>query len=579
MGSVGGKGELTAAAARLSRGLERLAAGDLPGALVEFEKALELYGPTRGKAFGEWVKSVQAQAASGPPAIDAESLAAMSEALEEPKSGARPRPPVVKHEAEPTRPERTRRMTPSPPAPPPISAGPPPIPTAADKARSPSAIETAATMTLAQPPARDAGDGESPWDPVPLTPGGSEAPPELRGAPRGDEARRKDQLAELQSQPTRSAPPPGRPFAGRGSADGASAPAPGSSSTLHGMPALEPKLLTPQNKKRNKVTEDRPESVTREFRSTTPTGPNLRPLDVPELTDEQIQSLLALDSPLIPEGRTAPQIELDRIDTLDDAVPSAEAERLIEMEALPEPLPSQSSSTLRPLRKNDTNPMGVESFTGEFDPSQLTPTGIKPASLKPVRDAQPEDDPYADLNLLPLEVAPDLSGPDEVEEGGTNPTNPFIRGTHASKLAQYAAYGSSTEVKLEDMPPLPSLPGTKTPEHPLGIAEAALQAGDLAAAVDACEAALAETGGLGGAVARDHLPLVEQIYGALLVGADHVPVHGRAVADLEPRSAFLLSRIDGAMTVEDVLDVSGMPRLEALRVMALLVRRGAVVIK
>ena len=52
-----------------------------------------------------------------------------------------------------------------------------------------------------------------------------------------------------------------------------------------------------------------------------------------------------------------------------------------------------------------------------------------------------------------------------------------------------------------------------------------------------------------------------------------------AVGDLEPRSAFLLSRIDGAMTVEDVLDVSGMPRLEALRVMALLVRRGAVVIK
>jgi hypothetical protein len=33
------------------------------------------------------------------------------------------------------------------------------------------------------------------------------------------------------------------------------------------------------------------------------------------------------------------------------------------------------------------------------------------------------------------------------------------------------------------------------------------------------------------------------------------------------------------MTVEDVLDVSGMPRMEALRVMALLVRRGALVVK
>ena len=157
-----------------------------------------------------------------------------------------------------------------------------------------------------------------------------------------------------------------------------------------------------------------------------------------------------------------------------------------------------------------------------------------------------------------------------------------IRGSHASKLAQFVTHGSSPEIKLEDMPPLPSLPGTKRPEHPLGIAEAALQAGDLGAAVDACESALAEAGGLGGKVARDHLPLVEQIYGAMLGGPKldvRVPTHGRAMGDLEPRSAFLLSRIDGAMTVEDVLDVSGMPRLEALRVMALLVRRGAVVIK
>ncbi|MCU1278644.1 MAG: hypothetical protein JWM53_2190, partial [bacterium] len=405
--------------------------------------------------------------------------------------------------------------------------------------------------------------GESPWDPVPLTPGGSEAPPQIRGSRRKD-----DQMAELQSQPTKAAPPP-PPL---------SPVAPGSSSTILGMPALEPKLLTPQNRKRNRVSEDRPESVTREFRSATPTGPNLRPLDVPELTDEQIQGLLSLDSPLLPEGRTTPQLELDRIDALDESPEVEAAERIIEMDAHPTPLPQPAPAGLKKL-KNDTNPMGVESFSGEFEPSQFTPTGIKAGALKPVRESQPEDDPYADLNLLPLEVAPDLSGPDEVEEGGTNPTNPFIRGTHASKLAEYTSYGSSAEPKLEDMPPLPRLPGTKTPGHPLGRAESALQAGDLGAAVDACEAALVESGGLGGAVARDYLPLVEQIYGAILGGAERVPTHGKAMGDLEPRSAFLLSRIDGSMTVEDVLDVSGMPRLEALRVMALLVRRGAVVIK
>jgi len=566
---VAGRGDLKAAAAHLAAGLRCLGAGDLPAALIEFEKALELYGPVRGAAFGDWVRWVQSKARDASPTIDEESLAAMDAALEEaPKSGKRPRPPQVLHEPEPTRPERKPRLTP------------PPLPGVTAR----TTLEHAATMSLPSPPeappkvTRDTPAAtESPWDPVPLTPGGHEVPPELR------EMRRRDEhLAELQSQATKAAPPPSKapppPSKAAVPPSTAGGAPKGSSPTILGMPALEPKLLTPQNRKRTKVTEDRPESVTREFKSATPTGPNLRPLDVPELTDEQIHSLLALDSPLLPEGRTSPQLELDRIDDNIEEAPSEE-ERMIEMEALPEPLPTQSSTTLRPLKKNDTNPMGVESFSGEFDPNQLTPTGVKPAGLKAVREPGPEDDPYADLNLLPLEVAPDLAGPDEVEEGGTNPTNPFIRGSHAHKLAQLAAHGSSQEVKLEDMPPLPSQLRPSKPGHPLGRAEAALQAGDLGAAVDECEAVLAASGGLGGKVASDHLPLVEQIYGAMLGGADRVPVHGRAMGDLEPRSAFLLSRIDGALTVEDVLDVSGMPRLEALRVMALLVRRGAVVIK
>ncbi|MGZ3442229.1 MAG: hypothetical protein ACXVDD_22070, partial [Polyangia bacterium] len=299
---MSGKGELKGAAQHLERGMARYAEGDLVGALVEFEKALELFGSSRGKQFASWVREVQ-QGINGPPTLDDDALQAMSEALDEPKSGKRPRPPQVMHEPEPTRPERGRKLTPPPVM---SSAERPPRPA------PPTQMETAATMTLPEPPpfggrgsaapppvpgaapppkgSRDAGPGESPWDPVPLTPTGTEKPPQLRGSRRTD-----DQMAELQSQPTKAAPPPPKPVE------------PGSSSTILGMPALEPKLLTPQNRKRGKVTEDRPESVTREFRSATPTGPNLRPLDVPELTDEQIQSLLSLDSPLIPEGRTTPE--------------------------------------------------------------------------------------------------------------------------------------------------------------------------------------------------------------------------------------------------------------------------------
>ena len=49
-----------------------------------------------------------------------------------------------------------------------------------------------------------------------------------------------------------------------------------------------------------------------------------------------------------------------------------------------------------------------------------------------------------------------------------------------------------------------------------------------------------------------------------------------APGSLEPRAAFLWSRIDGMMTYDELLDVAGMGRLEACRHLALLMRRGLV---
>ena len=44
-----------------------------------------------------------------------------------------------------------------------------------------------------------------------------------------------------------------------------------------------------------------------------------------------------------------------------------------------------------------------------------------------------------------------------------------------------------------------------------------------------------------------------------------LPMHEISLQELDHRTAFLLSRIDGVLSFEDILDVSGMPRLEALR--------------
>ena len=56
---------------------------------------------------------------------------------------------------------------------------------------------------------------------------------------------------------------------------------------------------------------------------------------------------------------------------------------------------------------------------------------------------------------------------------------------------------------------------------------------------------------------------------SLAMPMDKIPMH-----ELDHRAAFLLSRIDGVLTLEDVLDVSGMARLEALRHLSRLLMRG-----
>jgi len=45
---------------------------------------------------------------------------------------------------------------------------------------------------------------------------------------------------------------------------------------------------------------------------------------------------------------------------------------------------------------------------------------------------------------------------------------------------------------------------------------------------------------------------------------------------LDHRSGFLLSRVDGISSVDEVLDVCGMPRLEALKSLVDLIDRGAI---
>ncbi|MCC6996225.1 MAG: hypothetical protein IT370_16570 [Deltaproteobacteria bacterium] len=118
-------------------------------------------------------------------------------------------------------------------------------------------------------------------------------------------------------------------------------------------------------------------------------------------------------------------------------------------------------------------------------------------------------------------------------------------------------------------------------EGVISIARQALQQGDTSSALDHAEIALraAGDGALGAATLQRHKELLSAIFEAFIgptsqVPAICVPVHQLGAGDLDHRAAFLLSRIDGALTIEEILDIAGMPRFDALRLLAQLVRKG-----
>ncbi|MBA2543974.1 MAG: tetratricopeptide repeat protein [Deltaproteobacteria bacterium] len=107
------------------------------------------------------------------------------------------------------------------------------------------------------------------------------------------------------------------------------------------------------------------------------------------------------------------------------------------------------------------------------------------------------------------------------------------------------------------------------------------QAGELDKAVAAIDLALSEdpNSALGQKLVHRHRDHMLQVFQAFLGNLDRQPIlarplHELANAPISPRAAFLLSRIDGMVTMDELLDVSGMPRLEAYRYLCQLFLRG-----
>jgi hypothetical protein len=77
--------------------------------------------------------------------------------------------------------------------------------------------------------------------------------------------------------------------------------------------------------------------------------------------------------------------------------------------------------------------------------------------------------------------------------------------------------------------------------------------------------------------------VLTQMYLSRLGGLDQVinvvlPPEELRWLNLDHRAGFLLSLVDGASTIEELLDISGMPRLDALRILATLREQRAILL-
>jgi hypothetical protein len=120
----------------------------------------------------------------------------------------------------------------------------------------------------------------------------------------------------------------------------------------------------------------------------------------------------------------------------------------------------------------------------------------------------------------------------------------------------------------------------------LKSAEDAAGKGEFLAAVASVEQVMQEDeeGVIAPVMLHRHRDLLYRIYEGH-IGDMHavplvaVPLHEIAGQALDHRTGFLLSRIDGMLSFEDILDVAGMPRMEAYQILSNLLRKGVIEVR
>jgi len=290
------------------------------------------------------------------------------------------------------------------------------------------------------------------------------------------------------------------------------------------------------------------EAPVRRFLASAQTKPNLVPLDVPELTDERLAELAGVPAREPPP----PEDELDP-----PQLPS---------------LPAAIAATALPPSLSAKTPPGPpRGYPGPGPARPPTP----PWSIAPPPPPPPRAEPVLDYVPQPPPPAGTMQG---------------LGGFELPEMTSWATSPTPT-IEVSGYPPAMTLPDEAVPQpirnegptrkngspitESIKAMRRAIDDDDLDGALKVAEEVVSFAGNLDQPLLTAHASALAAVYERALGDRSRLVRMGRLPPDLDPRSAFLLSRVDGSFTVDDLLDISGMERTEAFRLVAILMRSGA----
>jgi hypothetical protein len=274
---------------------------------------------------------------------------------------------------------------------------------------------------------------------------------------------------------------------------------------------------------------------------------------------------------------TVPELEMDPSSDRVTAVPELPSEVLAKRlmaEALDEPV----SGTF------ERNEEGAE-LLGDTPP--LASTAPPPGRREPpiVRDLSPPEEPRLEIDESALDSAVAARG--RWQRPVANVTDPPPRSLELdlSALERSAPPEPERSVPPEperSVPPEPER-SAPPPDPVLSELQDRYAMGDYSGALVVAEGMLDNDPGNVEALrfAKSCREVLTGMYSARLGALDQVVtvgVPGEQIRwlSLDHRAGFLLSLVDGALTLEEILDISGMPRLDALRIMFSLLQEGVI---